>query len=67
MDRLPIGIHVGGSSGAFLYQIYSMRSCHFAETLQGIPQEFLGSDPLSIETLLAGFHPGEREQVLGEA
>src|ERR1700728_2968392 len=38
-----------------------------AEILLGIVQKFGGSDRLDLEPSLAGFHPGPREKIFGEA
>ena len=44
-----------------------MTTGDLAETLFGVVQQFDGRDGLGVEAGLAGFHAGQRQQVLGEA
>ncbi len=66
MDGLGIGAHLGGGV-VFDLQLDILCARNFAKTLHRFLQKVSRRDRLDVETLFAGFHPRQGEQIFGEA
>ena len=67
MDGLSIRIHISGRDCILNHEFDFIRPCHFTKAFQRILQKFFGAHPLDIESMLARFDAGQREQVLRKA